>query len=90
MIQVWKCEHCYYTDVNSTKVSRHEPKCSFNKANKKCFTCKYAYEAGYYDSIPGCEIKLDTTIGREDGNCPGWVDEYLEEGRDKKINQIIQ
>ena len=65
------------------------PTCSFNKLNKKCHTCKYSYEAGYSEHIPGCEINLDTVEGREEGNCPGWVYEYLEEEREEKINQII-
>lgn len=89
MIQVWKCDHCSQTDIDSSKIAQHEPKCSFNKVNKKCYTCKYSYEAGYGgEHIPGCEINLDTLEGEDEGNCKGWIYEYLEEERDQKINQL--
>ena len=81
MIQVWKCDYCSTTDVDYKKIQHHEPTCSFNKLNKKCHTCKYSHEAGYSEHIPGCEINLDTVEGREEGNCPGWVYEYLDKER---------
>jgi hypothetical protein len=90
MIQVWKCDYCSTTDVDYKKIQHHEPTCSFNKLNKKCHTCKYSYEEGYNgEHIPGCEINHDTLIGEDDGNCPDWVYEYLDEEREEKINQII-
>ncbi len=89
MKQVWKCDHCSKTDLDPDKILKHEPKCSFNKMNKKCYTCKYRFEAGYGgEHIPGCEIKEDIFRGEDDGNCPGWVYEYLDEERDKKLNDI--
>jgi hypothetical protein len=91
MRQVWKCDYCSQTDVVSDKISKHEIECSFNKINKKCYTCKYRFEAGYGgEHIPGCEINEDICRGEDDGNCPGWVYEYLEEERDKKISDILK
>ena len=26
MIQVWKCDHCSQTDIDSNKIAQHEPK----------------------------------------------------------------
>jgi hypothetical protein len=91
MIRVWKCDHCSQVDVDYKKIQQHEPLCSFNKVNKKCYTCKYSYEEGYNgEHIPGCEIGLDTLKGEDDGKCPGWVYEYLQEERDEKINDILK
>jgi len=91
MKQVWKCDHCSKTDDDSDKILKHEPKCSFNKLNKKCYTCKYRFEAGYGgEHIPGCEINEDICRGEDDGNCPGWVYKYLEEDRDNKISDILK
>lgn len=89
MIQVWKCDHCSTVDVDPIKIAQHEPKCTFNKVNKHCYTCKYSYEEGYESHIPGCELNLDTIAGEDLGNCPGWVYEYLDKEREEKINQII-
>ena len=89
MKQVWKCDHCSQTHIDPDKISEHEPKCSFNKVNKKCYTCKFRYEAGYGgEHIPGCEINQDIYSGEDDGNCPGWVYEYLEKERDDKLNEL--
>lgn len=90
MIQVWKCDHCSTTDINPVKISQHETKCSFNKINKKCYTCKYRFEAGYGgEHISGCEINEDIFEGEDEGNCPGWVYEYLDKEREDKLNQLI-
>jgi len=89
MKQVWKCDFCSQTDVDSKKIELHEPKCSFNKINKKCWTCKFEYEAGLGgEHIPGCELDLDIFRGEEDGNCKGWVYENLEEDRDNKLKGL--
>ncbi len=89
MKQVWKCDFCSKTDISAEKISQHEPKCSFNKVNKTCYTCKYRFEAGYGgEHIPGCEINEDIYRGEDDGNCPGWVYEYLEKERDEKLNDL--
>jgi len=89
MKQVWKCDHCSQTDVLSEKILKHEIECSFNKVNKKCYTCKYRFEAGYGgEHIPGCEIKEDIFRGEDEGNCLGWVYEYLDEERDEKIKEL--
>lgn len=89
MIQVWKCDFCSHTNINPEEVKNHEPKCSFNKVNKKCFTCKFSYEEGWDYHMPGCEIGLNTFDGEEKGNCSGWVNEHLEEERDKKITDLL-
>lgn len=89
MIRVWKCDFCSQTDVDESKISQHEPKCSFNKANKKCYTCKFSYDMGYDYSIPACEINMNTYKGEEYGNCAGWIYEYIDDERDDKINKIL-
>ena len=89
MKQVWKCDHCSKTDIDSDKISKHEVVCSFNKLNKHCYTCKYSYEEGYNgEHIPGCEVGADTLKGEDDGNCPHWVYEYLEKEREDKLNSL--
>jgi hypothetical protein len=89
MKRVWKCDHCSKTDLDPDKISLHEPKCSFNKATKYCYTCKFSYESGYGgEHFPGCEIKLDVYKGEDEGNCSGWVYRYLEEERDEKLNEL--
>jgi hypothetical protein len=88
MIQVWKCDFCSSTNIDVEKIKNHEKHCSFNKINKKCYTCKFHYEAGYYgEHISGCELNLSTLEG-ECGNCSGWVYEYLDEERDSKIKEL--
>ena len=89
MKQVWKCDHCSHTDVNVDKVAQHEVVCVFNKLTKHCYTCKYSYEEGYNEHIPGCEIGEDVLTGEDDGNCPGWVYEYLQEERDENIDKLL-
>lgn len=91
MKQVWKCDHCSHTDINAESMAKHEPKCSFNKATKHCYTCKYRFEAGYGgEHIPGCEINENIFRGEDEGNCPGWVYEYLDKERDEKIENILK
>ena len=89
MKQVWKCDHCSETNINADRMSEHEIRCSFNKINKYCYTCKFSREDGYDYHIRGCDIDEDTSRGEDEGNCPGWVYEYLEEDRDKKISKLI-
>jgi hypothetical protein len=88
MKRVWKCDHCSKTDTDTDKMSVHEKLCSFNKINKYCYTCKFSYEEGYNEHIPGCEIRLDVYKGEDEGNCSGWVYRYLEEERHEKINEL--
>lgn len=87
MIQVWKCDFCSSTDIDPDKIKRHESLCVFNKSNKHCFTCKFQYEAGYVDHIPGCELNLDILNGKL-GKCSGWVYEYIDEERDQKLKKL--
>lgn len=89
MKQVWKCDHCSKTDVESDKILKHETECSFNKETKHCYTCKFSYEQGYGGvHFAGCEIGKDTLIGEDEGNCPHWVYEYLDRERDTKLNDL--
>lgn len=88
MIQVWKCDFCPSTHVDSEKIKQHEIVCSFNKINKKCYTCKFSEENGYNgEHIPGCELNLDTIKGNE-GNCSGWIYEYIDEERNNKLEKL--
>jgi len=50
----------------------------------------FVYIGFYEDHIAGCDIGEDTFRGEEEGNCPGWVYEYLEEDRDNKISYILK
>lgn len=89
MKQVWKCDHCSHTDIDSDKMAKHEPECSFNKATKHCYTCKYHYGRDYTEvNLTGCEIEADVYIGEYEGNCPHWVYEYLDKEREEKINDL--
>ena len=85
MKQVWKCDHCSETSVNYDKIKNHEPECSFNPINKKCYSCKHHY---YDYGSPCCEIKLDICDGEDDGNCKGWLTDDPKELRKLKIEKI--
>lgn len=88
MKQVWKCDFCSNTGTSIELMEVHEEKCTFNKANKICYTCKHRYESGYYgESEPACDMDMDMFEG-DDGKCKGWVYEYLENERDKKLTDI--
>lgn len=63
MKTVLKCDFCSeIMDVNKTvEMMIHEAGCSFNPANKVCWTCKHYEDHGYYgNSVPACAKKLDT------------------------------
>jgi hypothetical protein len=88
MKQVWKCDHCSQTDFEPDKILEHESVCVFNKLTKHCHTCKFYYEKGYGEHIPGCEIGKDTFMGEDEGNCSGWFYRYLEYDRDEKLKDL--
>jgi hypothetical protein len=88
MKQVWKCDYCSHTDPHPDVIEKHEKGCSFNKVNKKCYTCKFSREDVMRNIITGCDINEDTLRGEEEENCPGWVYEYLDRERDDKLKQI--
>lgn len=89
MKQVWKCDYCSKTDIDSAKIADHEGVCVFNKLTKHCYTCKYSYESGYGgEHIPGCEVGADTLKGEDEGNCPHWVYEYLDKEREDRLNSL--
>lgn len=88
MKSVWKCDHCSQTDIDGDKILKHEIDCSFNKSNKHCYTCKFSREDGYDYHIRGCDINEDIFRGEDDGNCPGWVYEHIDEDRDNKLNEL--
>ena len=89
MKQVWKCEYCSQVDVNPDVIMKHEDVCSFNKKNKKCYTCEYHYEEGYNgEHIPGCEIRLNASKYEEEGNCPGWVYQGLSKEREERLKEL--
>jgi len=46
MKQVWKCDHCYKTDVDSEVIESHEPLCTSNPEIKGCWTCKHHVDEG--------------------------------------------
>jgi len=72
MKQVWKCDFCSHTQDKIFGMKEHEENCSFNPLNKKCFTCKHAWDSGHDFPIPECEKNLSTTDGRDKGNCTEW------------------
>ena len=94
MIQVWKCDHCHETSINSIKILEHEPKCSFNPINRNCHTCKYSFESGWDGCHEaGCDKNLDANKGERYGNCDGWETddpEYLRKLKLEKINQKLK
>jgi hypothetical protein len=75
MIDVFKCDFCTHFTQDAEEMRIHEQKCSFNPINKKCFTCKYAWDSGFDCSIPECEKNISTLVGRDQGNCIGWEKE---------------
>ena len=59
MIRVWKCNFCCEINVDKSKISAHEKKCSWNEKFKKCHTCEHREEQGYEYSIMGCALNMD-------------------------------
>jgi len=51
MKQIWKCNYCFETNESPNIIATHELKCSFNPANKKCWTCK---SHSYFDGFSEC------------------------------------
>ena len=88
MKQVWKCDFCTSTNIDYSVIESHEPLCSFNHANKKCYTCEFSTDVGWDYSIRDCEIKLSVIDGEEIGNCSGWVDRNLQQSRDNKLGDL--
>lgn len=69
---VLKCSHCcHFEEVqDGEKMRLHEINCSFNPANRKCFSCKYSESDGYGGR--DCNAGCDTVVGEYRGNCSGW------------------
>ena len=91
MKQVWKCDYCSDTSLNSDKILKHEPMCYWNPINKNCHTCEYSFEDGYEGCHdPGCEINLDAKKGERIGNCEGWKSNNTEYLRKLKLEKICK
>lgn len=58
MKQVWKCDFCSETGTKN-EIKKHEQKCSFNPANKTCWTCRFCYVEGAPMSGDWNECKLE-------------------------------
>lgn len=87
MKQVWKCDHCCKISVSYDKIKEHEPICSYNPINKKCYSCEHRYN--YYDSEL-CAVNLDVCKGEDEGNCIGWETDDPNELRKLKIQKLCK
>ena len=87
MKRVWKCDHCYNTDVSVDKMEEHESKCSFNPSLRLCSTCDHQepmeysmdYECGIHDLSYYIEVKDRDLV------CKDWKNE---EERSRKLKRI--
>lgn len=46
MKEVWKCEYCSSTNVDSEVIRAHEKTCAFSPFLKGCWTCKHHIDEG--------------------------------------------
>lgn len=81
MKQVWKCDFCLQTGTQE-EIEVHEKDCSFNPANKTCWTCRFRYEEGA--PISGfwneCELgKKCYSFDDEETPCDSWEQEIDED-----------
>jgi len=51
-----KCKKCLYYENDLMNLSSH---CSYNKINKKCYSCKSSIYEEYNGSLIECKKKLD-------------------------------
>ena len=85
MKHVWKCDFCTKTDLKSDVVKEHEEKCSFNPINKACWSCEFHSAKYEYYS---CDMELDYFDYEQDGNCPCWYPDDMNELRKIKLQKL--
>ncbi len=91
MIQVWKCEYCLNTSLDSNKILNHEPKCYWNPINRNCHSCEHSFENGWDGCHePGCNKNLNADKGEQFGNCEGWESNDKEYLRKLKLEKICK
>ena len=76
MEKVWKCDFCSTTNVDVSKIEKHEPKCQFNPANKLCSTCKHEtteWFQGTANFVCTAKDNISTFSENEDGDCELWI-----------------
>ncbi len=74
MKQVYKCDYCTHTG-HRNEVLGHEAGCSFNPANKKCYTCQYFISQGMKEfAYDECIVNNPDLLGVLDGDikCDLW------------------
>jgi len=92
MKQVWKCDHCYHTNINKDKVEIHEDKCTFNPINKRCSTCDNQVPMDYSSDYE-CKIhNFGHYMNVDDGDiiCKDWVNFEERSRKLKKIKNKIK
>lgn len=77
MKQIWKCDHCSKTDLESEVIKSHEPTCWNNPEIKGCWTCKHHIDEGMpiSGSMYVCQIGRpydDVDKFESDGGCDDW------------------
>lgn len=77
MKQVWKCDHCSHTSIESELVNTHEISCSFNPSTKSCWTCEHNEDEGMpiSGSMYVCQIGVNMSDKDEiesSGHCKKW------------------
>ena len=80
MKQVWKCDHCTHTGIESEEVQSHEDTCSFNPATKSCWSCKHNVDEGMPISGPMYVCQKGVGFNEKDefesnGGCDKWEDD---------------
>lgn len=96
---VWKCDYCSQTNVDKDKIEKHEMECSFNLANKSCWTCDNLYD--YYECeyckvhYNGWPSKTDNSehffLAREEKiKCNEWVNIKSRTKKLEKIKDVIE
>ncbi len=75
MKNVFQCDFCHTTNVNSPPIIEHEKKCSFNPSLKQCWTCVHHVDEGMpiSGSMYVCQKGLNCWDIREnDKPCDLW------------------
>ena len=59
MEQVWKCDHCTETNVDSDVMAEHEKSCYMNPEAKDCGTCKNHESVPFENMTWACKFGWD-------------------------------
>lgn len=93
---VWTCDHCSHNEIDKDKMEKHEIGCSFNLANKSCWTCDNRYDwyeceycKVHYNGMSSKTNDSNHFTEAREGNikCQDWVNM---KARTKKLKKIIE